>query len=92
LKRIIIIAAAAAAAAAAVAALGVGVTVGSTDQGHGSSSTVAPQTLPPGVTAAPQGGPTPEQLCEQAAQQLRAKHPDAYIGACNHGEGTLPVP
>jgi hypothetical protein len=86
LKRIIII------AVAAVAALGVGVTVGSTHQEHGSSSTVAPQTLPPGLTAAPQGGQTPEQLCEQAAQQLRAKHPGAFVGGCNSGESTLPVP
>jgi hypothetical protein len=85
LKRIVIV-------AAAIAALGVGVTVGSTDQKHGSGSTVAPQTLPPGLTAAPQDGQTPEQLCEQAVQQLRAKHPDAYIGGCNSGEGTLPVP
>jgi hypothetical protein len=85
LKRIII-------AAAAVAALGVGVTVGSTYQQHGSGPTPASQTLPPGVTAAPQGGQTPDQLCEQAAQQLRAKHPGAFVGACNHGESTLPVP
>jgi hypothetical protein len=77
LKRIIIIAAAAAAAAAA--ALGVG--VGSTHQEHGH-----------GPTAAPQGGQTPDQLCEQAAQQLRAEHPGVFVGGCNHGESTLPVP
>jgi hypothetical protein len=86
LKRIIIV------AGAAVTALGVGVTVGSTHQEHGSSSTVAPQTLPPGLTAAPEGGPTPDQLCEQAAQQLRAKHPDAHVSGCNSGASTLPVP
>jgi len=80
LKRIIII------AVAAVAALAVGVTVGSTHQEHGS------QTLPPGLTAAPQRGLTPEQLCEQAAQQLRAEHPDAYIGECNSDEGTIAIP
>ena len=74
LKRIIV-------AIAAVAALGVGVTVGSTHQEHGS-----------GPTAAPQAGQTPDQLCEQAAQQLRAKHPEVYVGGCNHGESTLPMP
>jgi hypothetical protein len=80
LKRIIII------AAAAVAALGMGVTVGSTHQEHGSSP-------PPGVTVAPQDALTPDQqACEEAAQQLRAKHPHAYIGGCNHGESTLPTP
>jgi hypothetical protein len=77
LKRIIII------AAAAVAALGVGVTVGSTHQEHGSQAQ---------TQTAPQSAQTWDQrMCEQAAQQLRAKHPDAYIGGCNHGEGTLPV-
>jgi hypothetical protein len=86
LKRIIVI------AAAAVAALGVGVTVGSTNQEHESGPAPASQTLPPGLTAAPQGGQTPDQLCEQAAQQLRAKHPGAFVGGCNHGESTLPVP
>src|SRR6476661_3738666 len=74
LKRIIVI------AVAAVAALGVGVTVGSSHQEHGSA-----------LTAAPHGGQTPDQLCEQAAQQLRAKHPDAYVSACNHGASTLSV-
>jgi len=68
-------------ATAAVAALGVGVTVGSTHQEHES-----------GPTPAPQGGQTPDQLCEQAAQQLRAKHPGVFVGGCNHGESTLPVP
>ena len=87
MKRVVIIA-----AAVAVVALGVGVTVGSTHQEHGSSSTVAPQTVPLGLTAAPEGGPTPEQLCEQAAQQLRAKHPDAYISGCNSGYGTITTP
>ena len=86
MKRIIVI------AAAGVAALGVGVTVGNTHQEHGSGPAPASQTLPPGLTAAPQGGQTPDQLCEQAAQQLRAKHPDAYVSECNHGESTLPVP
>jgi ABC-type phosphate transport system substrate-binding protein len=81
LKRIVVI------AVAAIAALGVGVTVGSTHQEHSAS-----QTLPPGLTAAPQGGQTPDQLCEQAAQQLRARHPDVYVSACNHGTSTLPVP
>jgi hypothetical protein len=81
LKRIIIII-----AVAAVAALGAGVTVGSTHQEHGS------QALPSGRTAAPQDGPTPEQLCEQAAQQLRAKHPDAYVSECNSGYGTITAP
>jgi hypothetical protein len=79
LKRIITI------AVAAVAALAVGVTVASTREEHG------PRALPPGMTAAPQDGQTPEQLCEQAAQQLRANHPDVYVGGCNHGESTLPV-
>jgi hypothetical protein len=78
LKRVVTI-------AAAVAALAVGVTVGSTHQGSGP----APATQ----TAAPQDGQTPDQkLCEQAAQQLRAKHPGVYIGGCNHGESTLPAP
>jgi hypothetical protein len=86
LKRIIMI------AAAAAAALGVGVTVGSTHQEHGSAPAPASQTLPGGVTPAPQDGQTPDQLCEQAAQQLRAKHPGAFVSGCNHGEGTLPVP
>jgi hypothetical protein len=31
-------------------------------------------------------------MCEQTAQQLRAKHPDAYIGGCNHGSGTVTTP
>jgi hypothetical protein len=84
MKRIIIIA-----AIAAVVALGVGVTVGSTDQGH--AQTVPQQTLPPGVIAAPQGGPTPEQLCEQAVQQLRAEHPDAHVSGCASGEGSIPT-
>jgi hypothetical protein len=80
LKRIIII------AVAAVAALGVGVTLGSTHQEHGS------QTLPPGLTAAPQDGQTPEQMCEQASQQLRAKHPGAYVSRCNSGDGSITTP
>jgi hypothetical protein len=79
LKRIII-------TAAAVAALGAGVTVGSTHQEHGS------QALPPGLTAAPQDAQTPEPLCEQAAQQLRAEHPGAYVGACHSGYGTITIP
>jgi uncharacterized alpha/beta hydrolase family protein len=80
LKRIIIII-----AAAAMVALGVGVTVGSTHQG--SRPTPATQ------TAAPQDAQTPDQqLCEQAAQQRRAKHPHVYIGGCNHGASTLPTP
>jgi hypothetical protein len=86
LKRIIII------AVAAVVALGAGVTVGSTSQKHESDTTSAPQTIVPGLTAAPEGGPTPEQLCEQMRQRTLAKHPDAYVGDCNYGEGTLPVP
>jgi hypothetical protein len=78
LKRIII-------AAAVAAAIGVGVTVGSTHEG--SRPTPATQ------TAAPQHAQTPDQkLCEQAAQQLRAKHPHVYVGGCNHGASTLPVP
>jgi hypothetical protein len=75
LKRTIVI------GVAAVAALGVGVTVGSTHQEHGS-----------GPAPASQVGQTPDQLCEQAAQQLHAKHPGVYVGECNHGESTLPVP
>jgi hypothetical protein len=79
LKRIII-----AAAAAAVAALGVGATVGSTHQEHGSQ----PQTQ-----TLPQDGQTWDQrMCERAAQQVRARHPDAYISGCNHGASTLPTP
>jgi hypothetical protein len=70
-------------AIAAVAALGLGVTVGNNRQEPGS------QTLPPGLTAVPQDAQTPEQICEQAARQLRANHPDAYIGGCNSGEGTM---
>jgi hypothetical protein len=78
LKRIII-------AAATAAAIGVGVTVGSTHEG--SRPTPATQ------TAVPQDAQTPDQkLCEQAAQQLRAKHPHVYVGGCNHGASTLPVP
>ena len=70
---------------AAVAALAVGVTVGSTHQGSSAS--------PATQTATPQGGQTPDQqACERAAQQLRAKHPHAYIGGCNHGASTLPTP
>jgi hypothetical protein len=81
LKRIIV----AAAVTVAIAALGIGVTVGSTRQGSGST--------PATQTAAPQGGQTWDQrMCEQAAQQLRAKHPDAYIGGCNHGDGTITSP
>ena len=88
MKRIVIVAA----AAVAVAALGVGVTVGSTHQEHRSGPTSAPQTLPPGLTAAPQDGQMAEQMCDQAAQRLRVKHPGAFVGECNHGESTLPVP
>ena len=72
-------------ATSAVAALGVGVAVGSTHQDHGSGPA-------PVATAASQSAQTPEQLCKQAAQQLRAKHPEVYVGACNSGEATLPVP
>ena len=80
MKRIIII------AAAAMAALGLGVTVGSTHQERGSSP-------PPRVTVEPQDALTPDQrACEEAAQQLRTKHPHAYIGGCNHGASTLPTP
>jgi hypothetical protein len=72
-------------AAAAVVALGVGVIVGSTHQGS--------RPTPATRTAAPRDAQTPDQqLCEQAAQQLRAKHPHAYIGGCNHGASTLPTP
>jgi hypothetical protein len=74
-----------AAAVVAVAALGVGVTVGSME-----GSTAAP---PPATTVAPQAGQTWDQrMCEQAAQQLRARHPDAYIGECNSGAGTITSP
>jgi hypothetical protein len=42
--------------------------------------------------AAPQDAQTPEQLCQQAAQQVRAKHPDAYVSGCNSGHGTIVTP
>jgi hypothetical protein len=77
LKRIIIVA-----AVAAVVALGVGVTVG-----HLDGSTAAP---PPATTTVPQTWD--QRMCEQAAKRLRARHPDAYIGGCNHGVGTIATP
>lgn len=33
-----------------------------------------------------------QAACERGLEKLRREHPGAYVGACNSGTGTLPVP
>jgi len=62
-----------------LALIGVGVAVGSTSS---SSQAVTPE----------QAVTVPQQLCEQAVQDMRATHPDAHVSGCNSGVGTISTP
>ena len=71
-------------AGAAAAVIGGGVAFGSTQQNS------------PTPTPSPAPASTIENSlraeCEQNAEQIRRETPEAYVGDCNYGQGTVSTP
>jgi hypothetical protein len=71
-------------AATAAVVIGGGVAVGSAQQNN-----PAPTPSPIPASAIKDSLQT---NCDESGDQIRREHPDAYVGDCNYGEGTLTTP